>query len=267
MITSISLSIPANAKVEFLKKIGDSVHTDETIATVSTEQNQVEINIAEELNVPAKTAVSLLMKNLGDTVEQDEVIARKKTGLLFKKTIEVKSLLKGKIFELDNFSGKVKIIGVLSAKNLITPVSGKIVQENDKEIIIEFKGEEIKPKKFFGKSFFARLLKISKVNEEVDSGLMTSDMAGYIILGGHFSAADLNKALALGVRAIFATKLGDLVFEKFSSEKVISMDEAERKMFLSGAVVENHDFEKLEKTPKGKQLYFDGSSGRIIIPA
>lgn len=266
MITSISLSLPPDSKIDFLKKIGDTVHVDDDIAIITAQQNEIEINIAEVLKISPKIVSNLLIKNIGDLVEYDEVIARKKTGIFFKKIIEVKSLLKGKIFELDNFSGRVKIVGVSTQKKIKTPVFGKIKEENEKEIIIEFKGEEIKPKKFFGGTFFARIVKVSNVCDEVDSDLITNGMSGFILLGGHFSASDINKAMALGIRGIFATKLSDSIFEKFGQEKVISIDNRERSILLSIAVVDESDFVKLEKVGAKKQLYFDGSGGKIIIP-
>lgn len=266
MITSISLSIPPNSKPEFLKKIGDLIHVNDDVASIFSEQNEIEIDIAEDLKISPKNVSSFLVKNIGDPVDLDEVIARKKSGIFFKKTIEVKSRFRGKIFELDNFSGRVKIVGVSSQQNLKSPVSGKIKDLNDKEIIIEFKGEEIKPTKFFGKTFFAPVAKISKINEEVDNDLMTTEMSGCILLGGHFSVSDVNKAMALGVRGILASKISDAVFDKFKDGKIISIDDRERKISFSIAVCDADSFLKLEKISHQKQLYFDGSGGKIIIP-
>lgn len=266
IITSLTFPIPKNSSPSFLKKIGDTVRQGEPILKYNAPQEKIEIDIAGSLKVSPKTATRLLLKNLGDFVEQEEVIARHTKGFLFKKTLEVKSLFPGKIFELDNFSGKVKIAGVPKETVYASPVAGKIKEEGENGITIEFKGISLTPIKIFGNSFFAPLHKVGGGGEEVDSEKINVSMKGKILYGGHFSLSDLNKAMAVGARGIIASELTDASLEKFVNAKTFSFVDENCKMFLSVAVLDPDSCLKLEKMEQDKELYFDAQSSKIIIP-
>lgn len=265
MVTSVTLAIPTNSEVSFLKKIGDAVSEGEEIATYLATQDSVEIDIASALQTSPKSASKFLIKNLGDLVDRDEIIARREKGVFFKKTITIKSLLAGKIFELDNFSGKVKIIGHPVKKKLKSVVSGRIKEESNNKIVIEFKGEEIKLKKCTGGSFFTIIEKISGAEEEVESKKINVDFKDKMLLGGHFSLSDLNQAMAVGAKGVLAVKLNDNNIERFQSEKVICVGSEERKMTIAIGVLAEEDFAKVAKHGK-HAIYFDSAHGKIIIP-
>jgi hypothetical protein len=265
MITSVTLAIPTNSQVNFLKKIGDIVREGEEIAEYLATQDSIEINIASALQISPKSASKFLMKNLGDLVDRDEIIARREKGLFFKKTITIKSLLAGKIFELDNFSGKVKIVGHPVKKKLKSLVSGRIKEETNNKIVIEFKGEEIKLKKCIGDSFFTIVEKISDVNDEVNGTLINVDYKDKMLLGGHFSLSDLNKAMAIGARGVLAARLNENSIERFQSEKVICVGTEERRMTIAIGILTEEDFVKMAKH-ENHAIYFDGVNGKIIIP-
>ena len=186
-------------------------------------------------------------------------------GLFFKKTVTIKSLLAGKIFELDNFSGKVKIVGHPAKKKLKSLVSGRIKEESSNKIVIEFKGEEIKLKKCVGGSFFTPVEKISEPDDEVSSEYINVDYKDKMLLGGHFSLSDLNQAMAVGARGVLAVRLNDNNIERFQSEKVIYVGTEERKITLSIGVLAEEDFAKMAKHGN-HAVYFDGVNGKIIIP-
>ncbi len=266
MITSISFAIPNCPQINFLKKIGDAVSEGEDIVEYSQDQEQFEIDIAAALKVSPKNASKFLMKNLGDSVNKDEIIARREKGIVFRKTIAIKSLLTGKVFELDNFSGRVKIVGVPVKKTLKSMVNGHVKEENQKQIVIEFKGEEIKLKKSYGESFFAPLYKVSGGDEEVNADHITIDAKDKLLLGGHFSLSDLNHAMAVGVRGVVGVKLNEHNLDKFQPEKIISVGGTTKKISLAVGLVTPEDFAKLEKYAGKHELYFDGQGSRIIIP-
>jgi len=112
MVNTIKISLQGNSSPDFLKKLGDFVVKNEKIAECSQNQELIEIDIAESLQVSPSKVSGLLLKNLGDNVLKDEIIARTQKGFFVKKVYEVKSKTPGKIFELDNFSGKIKIVGL-----------------------------------------------------------------------------------------------------------------------------------------------------------
>ena len=266
MTISISTPIPVNSSsVSYLKNIGDKVEKGDVVAEVFRADEQIEIDIAGILAVSPKEASNFLIKNIGDDVETDEIIAKREKGIVFKKQLKVTSLIKGKIFELDNFSGRVKIKGVQEKKQLKSPVNGVIKDETNEKFSVEFKGSEVELKKAVGQSFFAPVLKISGADEEVEAGQIEKEINGKILLGGHFSLSDLNKAMACGVKAVIGCRIKDDVLTKINAGKEFEIAGAVQKMSLSIGVVEAQEFDKIEKHV-GREIYFDGENKRIILP-
>jgi hypothetical protein len=266
MLISFSLTLPQSSDLKIFKKIGDSFDSNESLAEYSQSSEKLEIDISQKLNVSRESAASFLLKNLGDSVEKDEIIARNKTGLIFKKTVEVKSMYPGKIYELDNFTGKVVIAGKTEKKSLSVPFSGKVADLNKETMTVEFKGEEITPKNIYGESFLAPVFKISKMGEEVDDSGITVDHGGSILIGGHFALTDLNRAMACGVRGVVAGSVSGSNLEEFVSHKQLSFLSGGVQVLLSIAVLEEEQYSKLEHLKNGQGLYFDGVKGKIIIP-
>lgn len=238
-----------------MKKLGETVLEEEDILEYETRGEQKEVHLGDAKN---------FAKNLGDMVEKDEILAESSTGLLFKKTIIIKSPTRGIISEVESSARVIKISSSSPKKTLKSPISGKIKEVGDGKVMIEFKGEEIKPIKIFGKNFISEVKKISGYSDEVDSNLMTDEYARKIILGGHFSRSDLNKAMACGVRAVLAAKISEENFARFSATKILEMGNIKENISLSLATLGADDFEKLG-AHKGK-VYFNGESGIILIP-
>jgi hypothetical protein len=266
MVISFTLSIPHSGEVKIHKKIGDSFFANEPLVEFSSFQDKIEIDISQKLHVSPKVAASFLLKNLGDDIGKDEVIARYKTGFLFKKTIEVKSMFRGKIYELDNFTGKIKIAGIQKKQILSVPFSGKVVDVKEQSLLLEFEGVEIVPVKIFGETFFAEIRKIAKFNEEVDANLINVDDEGKILIGGHFSLTDLNKAMACGVHGVVAGKISDSNLQTFDNSRKYSFLDEDSQIMFSVAIVSEDELNKLEHLKNGQGLYFDGTQGKIIIP-
>lgn len=251
----ITLSIPLNSPVNFVKNIGDRIKEGDEIALLSRSDDQVEIDLQG----------CFLIKNIGENVEKDEIIATKKTGFIVKKQTNVKSHLAGKIFELDNFSGKVKIKSITKPTSVKSPVSGTIKGEENNKIVLEFKGEEIKLKKAAGKNFFADILLMGDFKDEVDSAAIGQDCFGKILVGGHFSLSDLNKAMAVGAKGVIAAKISTDNLERFKNEKELKMANNVQKMLLSVGLANEDGFAKLSRLA-GKKVYFDAEGARIVIP-
>ncbi len=228
------------------------------LVEILTSKSSVEIDIAAELDVAPSQAVNFLIKKLGDSISKDEIIAKKQKGLIFKKIIEVKSLLSGKVFELDNFSGKVKIVGVPTKTKVASPVNGKIISFDDRVIHVEFKGEEISLKKSFGSSFFGETFFAGEFEGEVDSKLMTCFAHGKIIVGGHFSLSDLNQAMAVGAKGILAREISDENYQKFIQPKIVNLAGKQTILQLTIGI--------LKEGIKAKACFFEGEKGRIVIP-
>ncbi len=229
---------------------------DEDILEYQDNANRVKIDLG---------ASKTLTKAIGEAVCENEVIAKGSVGLIFKKTILIKSSIKGRVSEIDLTSRTLYITRDSGKKTLKSPVSGKLKEVDDKKIVIEFKGEEIKSIKSKGEIFVAEMKKIAAADDEVDSNLITDELEGKIIVGGHFSMSDLNRAMAVGVRGVIATKISDDNFERFGTPKTLTIGKVKNNIFLSMAVIDSANFEKLAKH-KGK-LNFNGESGIIIIPS
>ncbi len=238
-----------------MKKLGETVAVDEDILEYESHSKQTEIGLGD---------IKSLTKNLGDTVEENEILAEGVFGLLFKKTIIIKSPTRGIISEFNSTSHIVKISSFAPKRTVKCPISGKIKEVEDDRIVIEFKGEEIKPIKIFGKNFISDMKKISGYNSEVDNNLITDEYAGKIIMGGHFSRSDLNKAMACGARAVIASIISEENFARFSATKILEMGNIKGNISLSIATLGEDNFEKLG-VHKGK-IYFNGESGIILIP-
>jgi hypothetical protein len=256
MVISYSLAIPQSSDVKILKKIGDPFHINEPLIEYSKPQEKIEINIINS---------SYFLKNIGDQIEKDEVVAKYQSGFLFKKTIEIRSSISGRIFELDNL-GKVMVLGTNNKQVFCLPFSGKVSDLTQETMVLEFKGDEIVPLKIYGESFFAEAFWISKFDEEVDEKLIDVDFSGKILLGGHFSMTDLNKALACGVRGVIAGNISSSVLAEFDNLKKYSFLGSDSERLLSIAFLGEDQLLKFAHLKDNHGLYFDGIQGKIIIP-
>lgn len=266
MITSVFFPLPLSLNHKFLKNVGDKISFGDPFFEYYSGIDSVEIDVSRILKVSPKHISSFLFKNLGDVVEKEEIIAQRRTGLFFKSTLEVRSEVSGKVFEVDNFSGKVKILGRGEKKIVKAPFSCKIKEILNDGVNLEFKGEQIIPIKIFGENFVSPVFFVSDADDEVQSDKITVEARNKIVFGGHFSLTDLNKAMAVGVKGVIATNISDSVLQNFENCRTFSFLGNKRKSYFSVAVLRFEEASLFEKLKAEKFIYFDAEHKKIFIP-
>ena len=206
-MTLLTVHLPAKGKI--LVSEGQTVSQGSLLAQ-GENPKRVSLHLGLLLKTkPAKIRNSLF-KKIGEEIKEGEIVAQK-THFLGKR--RVKSPQAGILENLDEESGILTIKTGGVDFNLPSPVEGKVkeIKENE-EIIIEFKGVEIKAEKGTGPPKEGEMAVLG--NSAVSLFNLSLDLAGKIVAAGIWSRETLSKARALGVEAVLGQEIEDFSLEK-----------------------------------------------------
>jgi len=200
------LSVPGIVHCRY----GDYVSSDRIVAEAEMPMGYHLLDLESMLGTRIKDIKSALTKEIGDSVEQGEVIAR--IGRLFKRTCV--SPVEGRL--LDARRGKVLIESLPSHVDLTAFYSGKVVNVVlDRGVVIEATGALVQGVWGTGRQVRGRLeCLVPNGQMTLNAGLVTEAHMGAILVGGRtldkevLAAAAHNQAAAIIVGSVSSRLLG-----------------------------------------------------------
>ncbi|MDA0295994.1 MAG: hypothetical protein O3A19_05550 [Planctomycetota bacterium] len=191
--------------------VGDTVAANDVVAETFMDGDITPMNMANRLSCPANEVASLMLKQIGESVEQGEPIARSK-GIFGAFKTEVASDATGTIEQVSSVTGQVMIRGAAIPVQVRAYLSGTVVEVLPKEgCIIE--NDVMFVQGIFGiggETEGVIQVACSNHEETLEADAITGDMKGAVILGGaRMTAAALRKAIEVGAAAVVSGGLDD----------------------------------------------------------
>lgn len=221
---ALIVHLPAKGKI--LVKVGQDVSPGDLLAQ-GEGFKRIGLNLPQLFKVKPQNVSRLLVKKIGEEVNDGEVIAQK-TGL-FKKT-KLKSPTDGVLEKLDEENGILTIKEKGEDFTLKASVAGKIIKiKDEEEVVIEIEGIEIEAKIGRGPKKEGEIAVLT--GEGPTRGNLTSDFQEKIVAAKVWGRLAQIKAQALGIAAILGEEI----------------EEGEAKNDFTFLVLAPHDFEKVLK--------------------
>ncbi len=191
--------------------VGDMVVASDVVAETFMDGDITPMNMANRLSCPAAEVAGLMLKQIGESVEQGTPIARSK-GIFGAFKTEVVSDATGTIEQVSSVTGQLMLRGAPIPVQVRAYLAGKVVEVLPKEgCIIE--NEVMFVQGIFGiggETEGVIRVACSDHEQTLEAELITSDMKGSVILGGaRMTAAALRKAIEVGAAAVVSGGLDD----------------------------------------------------------
>src|SRR3989338_3090824 len=247
------LSLPI---YDFIPKVktGDSVVSGQVIATKKGRATDIEINVAETLDIKPGEAVKFILKRPGDRVEKGGLIAAKK-GTFGMGGNGIRSKVYGTVIKIDEDLGilYVRVRQEDEEEDIFSPVDGVVELCDNKKIAIKTDKDAILADKISGNGIIsAEIILLGK--DEVDPSDINGKIKGKIILGKFFQREAISKAFGIGAAGIISQNISDEEFEDLRKKNINTP------IFI----INEENFEKLVKY-NGKKIYADTEKS-VIIP-
>lgn len=230
-----------------------SVNDKLTPETVIAEKKSgtIEIINISTFGIPISGLQKYLKKNIGDSVNQGDIIAIKpgKLGVGGKKVI---SKFSGTITKINEEEGQIFIKSNQdeSVEKIFSPVVGTVDFCNNEKIVIKTDKEAILAKDSLGKKAEGDIYYI----ENLDFNKLTSDISDSVVLVKKIDRTSLFKIIGLGANGIITEEIDDVDFVDLNDKKIETP-------ILS---VSEEDFKKISKN-KNKKVFLDGENKSIVI--
>ena len=247
------LSILLNGFVPKVKT-GDTVVSGQVIATKKGRGKDIEINVAETLDIKPGEVVKFILKRPGDRIEEGGLIAAKK-GKWGRGGKGIRSKVTGTVFKIDEDLGilYIRVSQEEGKEDIFSPVDGVVELCDNKKIAIKTDKDAILADKVSGKGVvWAETILLGK--DEVDPSDLNEKIKGKIILGKFFQREAISKALGIGAFGIISQNISDEELEDLRKKNI------DTPIFI----INEENFEKLVKY-NGKKIYTDAEKS-VIIP-
>lgn len=197
-------------KGDVIVKVGDRVKPDDVVARTMLPGQVVPINVANRLGIPPEDIDSVMKKKVGDAIQEGEEIALSVSMWIFKSRCN--ATITGSIESVSSVTGQVLQRGEP------TPVEVKAYLDGEVTAVHENEGVEVTCAASFVQGIFGiggesagELQVVVPDNTTVlEEGMIKSEMAGKVIVGGSLVTADaLKKAIKTGVKGIVVGGFGD----------------------------------------------------------
>lgn len=202
MTQLLTFKSPKNSKI-FVKE-SDRVEPGTILAEGKDEGEKETLTIASVLRISPDQIFKVLLKKLGDKVNQGEVIAQK-SGI-FKKTV-LKSPITGRIVEVSKSLGEITLAAKKKRAVVKSSVAGKVKEVGKEEIKIEFDGFTFSGKKGEGKRVSGL---VENLPPQVSILDLTAEVKEKILVSFRFSLPVLAKLWALEAAGLVAEDLSDV---------------------------------------------------------
>jgi len=189
---------------EVLVKEGDRVSFETVVARTRIPGDPLILRMAELLGVTNNDIPNFMLKNIGDSVKKDELLAKYTPffGLIKK---EVKAPLDCTIENISTQTGQVILRGAPVPVDVNAYIPGKIVKTIPREgVVIETEAALVQGIFGIGGERHGELLTVAASPQEVLTGdKITPAHKGKILLGGKLATLDaMKKAVEVGVKGI-----------------------------------------------------------------
>jgi hypothetical protein len=189
---------------ELLVAEGAAVGPDDLVARTELPGKIYPVNVANQLGIPASRLKELMKKDVGDSVEEGELIAETAGFFgLFKS--EARAIVSGTIENISPISGEVIFQASPVPVEIDAYIEGRVVG------LIEGEGCVVQAAATFIQGIFglggeakgAICMAVEKPSDVLDAGGVGPGMAGKIIVGGAYLTLDaVQKAVDEGVKGI-----------------------------------------------------------------
>jgi hypothetical protein len=190
-------------KGDVLVNVGDKVGPDDVVARTMLPGNVVPLNVANKLGIPPEDLDSVMLKKVGDAIDEGELIALSKTLWIFKNPAH--ATITGTVESISHVTGQVLQRGEPSPVEVKAYVTGEVTEVIPQEgCVVTCRASFIQGIFGIGGETFGNLHMAAGDNTTVLSeDLITNDMADKVVVGGSLvTAGALKKAIGLKVRGI-----------------------------------------------------------------
>jgi len=207
------LPVPGEVRVS----LGADVEPGTTVAYAEVPGYPVPINIAFKLGVEPSEVERLMVKKVGDVLQEGDILARKKLFLGLSEDV-VRSPIPG---TLESVSAQTGMIVLRSHPVPVTAsahISGRVVEVLEGEgVVIETPAALVQGIFGIGGERHGPIhLAVNSPHETLDASKLTPAMKGKVVVGGGLVTLDaVRKALNLGVEGIIAGGINDKDLSNF----------------------------------------------------
>ncbi|MFH1688165.1 MAG: hypothetical protein ABIE70_11680 [bacterium] len=191
-------------KGEVVVKVGDRVTPEDVIARTHLPGNVVPLNVANKLSIPPEDIDLVMTKKVGDSMEQGEVIALKKSFIKwFSSSCE--ATIGGTIESISKVTGQVLQRGEPIPVEVKAYLSGQVTEVIPEEgVVVSCYGSFMQGIFGIGGETSGNIMMATPDNATVlDEKLITDQMKGQVIVGGSLVTAEaLKKAIQVGAKGI-----------------------------------------------------------------
>jgi hypothetical protein len=189
---------------ELLVAVGDQVVADQIVARTQLPGKIYPINVANQLGVAANRLKNFMLKDVGSSVEEGEVVART-PGILGLFKSESVAIVSGTIESISTISGEVIFQANPIPVEIDAYINGHVVEMHAGEgCIIQANATMIQG--IFGLGGETKgdlVMAVSSPTEVLVGEKITPDMAGKIVVGGAYLTIDaLRRAADIGVAGL-----------------------------------------------------------------
>src|SRR5437867_3219375 len=196
---------------DVLVKVGDQVNAQQIVAQTFMPGDVTPLNMANLLSTPPADVPTCLLKELGDRIEIDELLARTK-GIFGRFRTEYKSKVTGTIESISSVTGQVIVRGEPLPVTVKAYLSGAVVEIIPKEgCVIEADVSFIQGIFGIGGETFGPIRIAAKSHDqELTEDLITPDMKGSVVIGGaRITKEAIERARKIGVPALVSGGIHD----------------------------------------------------------
>jgi len=269
--------LPIKGKV--LVSEGDKVAAETIVAEGTVENPDMrEVNVFSQLEVDSQDIKQYMIKEEGDHVEEDEVIAIRRS-FFGRRTVTSRAPIEGTIEQLSTITGKTLIRGKPIHMEIKAHVPGRVFKIIPQEgVIIETKATLIEGVFGIGGKRYAPIkVAVDRIGEPLTTDRLNSNDAGKILVGGSIVSLEaLRKASQIGVKGIIVASVDQKDLTDFLGNElgmgITGEEEIEFSLILTEGFgitpMKEKIFKALEEN-EGKYASIDGSTqirSRMIRP-
>lgn len=231
-------------------KVGDKVSSGQILAQTKGKTEEDIIHLVKDFGIPLNSFALTLKKNLGDSVNEGDIVAVKK-GILGISSTKVISKFTGTVVKIDEATGDVYLrnVGNAAPEPVISPVDGTVEICNNDKIVIKTDKKTFVAKDGLGKDGSGQILAM----EYMDANKL-SQIGGKIVAIRVADKVSLFKLIGLDASGIITTQFEDTDF----------VDLSEKNLLVPVLSVSDEDFKALEKLEE-KKAYLNAENKSIVI--
>ena len=187
-----------------LVNVGDWVEAETIVARTEMPGKVFSVNVAGRLSVPPGDVKKYMLKNEGDSVEKDGIIAESKSFISWLKT-SCFSPITGTIESISTITGQVLLREPPKPLEVLAYIDGKVVEVKEgEEVVVESVATFIQGIFGIGGETIGPLeMAVKSPDEQLTPNSINKEHSGKIVVGGSLARRDaLEKAIKLGVRGV-----------------------------------------------------------------